>query len=205
MAAIIVDGISASGKSFLLRALKRMSDDSSPNFTKLYLTEHLTERFFEQNLPPRLGIHEHVARILRLAGELQAIKAASPFSSNKNVVTIIIERLFLTLLSRELMNESFFDDHAELLNHVELKSVLLVIPEALIEERIARSMGERNQGWHDYIERLGGLRGATAHFLAQQERMLQANKFLTEYIASEVVEVVDVEMLSDNHLLGRLL
>lgn len=197
MVAVVVDGISASGKSLLLRAIKRASDDIGPNFTKLYLTEHLTERFFERATPSPAEVHAHVARLLRLAASLQAIQSASPFSGNDKVVTIVIERLFLTLLSRELMLETFFDEYAEVFRDVGLKSILLIIPDAAIEGRLARSITERNQAWRDHIDRLGGMPGATAHFRSQQLRMLQANELLSKHMECEIIEVADVGMFSD--------
>jgi hypothetical protein len=205
LTAIIIDGISASGKSILLQGLRLISEERATNFTKLFLTEHLTERFFEKEMPLRSGIHEHVARILRLVGEIQSMQAASPFADNKKILTITIERLFLTLLSRGLMTTDFFSEEAELVKKTDLKNIFLVVPKALIGERIAQSLIHRNQGWRDYIGRLGGLSGAISHFQAQQDTMWRANEALSKHISTEAIEVADLADLSDKNFLEGIL
>lgn len=205
MSAIVVDGISASGKSLLLQGLQRISGESHPNCTKLILTEHLTERFFEKEVPSRAGIHHHVARILRLVNELQSIHAASPFFATPGIVTAMIERLFLTLMSRDLMSIDFFSEHAELVEATALRSVLLIVPEALIKDRIDQSLMHRNQGWRDYINRLGGLSGAALHFHRQQDAMRRANEALSAHIPTQILEIDNPAEIFEDKLLRGIL
>jgi thymidylate kinase len=47
MRGLIVEGVTASGKSTLLRLLQRHLADEHPSRTKLFLSEHYTERILE--------------------------------------------------------------------------------------------------------------------------------------------------------------
>lgn len=205
MTALIIDGISASGKSYLLRALKKHADEERPNFTKVHLTEHLTERFFEGKSLVSTDIENHVVDILNIVERLQRIKRDSPFANNAKVITITIERLFLTLMSRDLMNDEFFARHGDLIKQIDIRSLLLVIPDQLIKARLERSLIERNEGWRSYIAGLGGLSKAVDHFSAQQQRMKRAHSVIDAHLQATIVEVQDVSDLSNSKFLRGLL
>lgn len=205
MSALIIDGISASGKSFLLRALKQKSDQENPNFTKFHLTEHFTERFFEGKIFKKSDIDHHVVKVLTLVKDLQTIKRDSPFDRNIKILTITIERLFLTLMSRNLLSDNFFITHANIFECMDMRSVLLSIPEQIIEARLERSLLERNEGWRSYIVSLGGLARAVDHFKAQQDRMKHAHGIIAAHLPAMIIEVQDVSDLSEPAILGDFL
>jgi predicted ATPase len=205
MSIIVIDGISVSGKSVLLKALQRRVLDLWPNYSKLVLTEHLTERLFERRNASPAQVHLHVARVLRLAAELKAMQAEGPFSDNGAISTIMIERLFLTLMSRGLMTASFFSEHAVLVDSVELKSVFLFVPLDQIKDRIAQSLTHRKAGWIDFIASLGGVEGAAASFEKQQDEMRHLNENLRPYMQTQTIEVADTaELFVDATLDGIL-
>jgi hypothetical protein len=202
--AFVVDGICGSGKSTILRTLQSVLGDDWPNFSKLHISEHLTERFFERVQPTQAAVHDHVARVLRIVCEVQAIHRSSIYATDVRATTITIERLFLTFASRKLLTDRFFREHTDLLSALELKSVLLIVPSELITDRIAETIRHRNQGWSDYIARLGGLSGAVEYFRQQQDAMLRANDMLAVHIPSQTLTVAHPEELTGRELVRRV-
>jgi hypothetical protein len=176
-----------------------------PNYTKLIITEHMTERFFEKASPSVRDVHTHITRILRLVEQMQSIHAAGPFAAQDRILTIIIERLFLTLMSRRLMDADFFVQETDLIAALRIRHFFLVVPKELIEERIARSLPYRSKAWADYVDNLGGLPGAVAHFTAQQASMAEANTLLPDAIERKTLEVTSLEQLKNHALLEELL
>ncbi|CAG9001645.1 MAG: hypothetical protein CENE_03668 [Candidatus Celerinatantimonas neptuna] len=205
MSAVIIDGISGAGKTLLLQGLQRVAQEQVPNYSKLIITEHMTERFFEKVTPSVCDVHTHVARILRLVDQLQLVRAAGPFATHDRILTIAVERLFLTLISRRLMTSDFFVQEAELIASLKLRHVFLVVPDEQIEERIARSLSHRTKAWADYVDSLGGLRGAVQYFSARQTDMTEANAQLPDSITRKTLEIFELEQLKDNELLEELL
>lgn len=180
----------------MLRTLQSMVNDSCPNFTKVYLTEHLTERYFESTSPTVADVHEHVAHVLQVVRDLQSLQRSGPFSANSKMLTITIERLFLTFASRNLLTTDFFVEHSGLIDALELKNLLLVVPNELIVDRIVISMQHRNQGWINYISRLGGVPGAVTHFRQQQDAMLRASDTLAAYMPVYQLIITDLDELT---------
>lgn len=205
MSVVVIDGISASGKSLLLQALQRKALDQRPNFSTLVLTEHLTERFFENRNVSQTQVHLHVARILRVSDELKALQAESPFPEAGKRVTIMVERLFLTLMGRGLMTADFFSEHAALVESTAPQCVLLLVPPGQIEQRIAQTLTHRNTGWCAYIESLGGIERAAEHFERQQDKLLQLNELLSKYVPTHTIQVADTAELTRNAILEKFL
>ena len=205
MSVVIIDGISGSGKSRLLVGLQRLAQQRTPTYTKLFLTEHMTERFFERVNPSIPEVHAHVARLLRVVAEMEAIRAAGPFAQHDRILTMTLERLFLTLMSRGLMTMDFFAEEGELISATRMRHIFLMIPQGLIKDRIARSLLHRTKAWVDYVESLGGLTGAVTHFATQQEVMAEANARLPNTIERMTLEVSELTNLDDETLLEGLL
>lgn len=205
MTTIVVDGISASGKTTLMAALQQRMLDTRRNYSKLVLSEHLTERWLEGGAPDSAAVEAHVARLLRLAADLQQLYSDGPFAGTPQVLSVLIERLFLTLITRGLLAPDFAARQAPLIERVRLHGVLLVVPPAEIEERIAGSLEHRNPKWAEYIASLGGTRSAVDHFALQQQRMIAASDDLRRYMPTQVIEVTGVEVLVASSTLEALL
>lgn len=193
MTTLVVDGISASGKSTLLAALQRHLLDTRPNYTKLLLSEHFTERWLEGR---GADAEAHVSRVLRLVAELRQLQADGPFAGFDQVLCILIERLFLTLITRGLLTPDFVARQSALIDTARLRSVLLIVPPAEIAQRIATSLTHRSGRWVEYVDSLGGAGAAAGHFAQQQDRMLAANEGLGRHMPTRVIEVTDMELLT---------
>lgn len=111
MCITIVDGIPASGKSLYLHSCKRRHLSTNPNYSIHVLTEHFTERFLEKEVPINGLVAAHVLNIISIVKNLQRLHTEGPFSDNKDIQTIYVERLFLTLLSKSLLSMDFFDEN----------------------------------------------------------------------------------------------
>ena len=103
------------------------------------------------------------------------------------------------------MTADFFVQEAELIAATRMRHVFLVVPKELIEERIARSLSHRAKAWADYVDSLGGLPGAVAHFATQQAGMAEANARLPDTIERKTLEVTNLEQLKNHVLLEELL
>lgn len=205
MSIVIVDGISAAGKSLLLQALQRTLIESRPNYAKFFLTEHFTERYFEKGDTSTESVHEHVLRILNILANVQAMHLEGPFSQKQKILTIVVERLFLTLMSRGMLTKEFFDGHGGFIQGLNIKNIFLYVPPDLIAKRIEKSLSHRNAQWHDFVLSLGGVEGAARHFLVQQEKMLALSDALQEFMTTHTVKVANVDVLSQPELLESLL
>lgn len=189
----IIDGVSASGKSIALKEIQKALLEERLNFTKLILTEHLTERFFEDKKPTVSTVSAHVVDILKLVEKIFSIQKNSRFNGNNKVVTVFIERLFLTLMSRELIEESFFSDNEALLTGLDIHHVLLVVPDEHFKNRLESTLERRNKHWTDFINGLGGLNSAIYYFKSQQDQMIKANGSLSKYMRVSLIEIPDVD------------
>jgi hypothetical protein len=122
-----------------------------------------------------------------------------------NVLTIFIERLFLTFASRGLMSMTSLLDHAVSLSRVRTESVLLVIPPDQILERVQISLTHRGAAWAGYIEACGGAAEASGRFKRQQDEMLRLNEKLSPYMRTRTIEVADMQTLQDASVIEGLL
>ncbi|HIP33785.1 MAG TPA: hypothetical protein EYG89_03435 [Bacteroidia bacterium] len=182
MGIIIIDGVSASGKSILLEDVQTKLLKERLKFTKLILSEHLTERYFEDKKPTEKMVSLHIENILELVKNIQNIQDNSQFKDNKKVVSILIERLFLTFMSRGLLNDKFFIEKGSFLEDLNIHQVLLIIPKEDFEYRLESTLERRNKYWLEFINSLGGLTGAISHFSKQQEKMIKASETLNKYM-----------------------
>ncbi|MEI7600735.1 MAG: hypothetical protein WCJ41_15615 [Aestuariivirga sp.] len=205
MSLLIIDGISCAGKSLLLANLQRVAQQGAVNFSKLFISEHLTERVFEGLAPTSSDVRAHTLRLLDVAYGLRSILSDSPFAERPRTLSMVIERLFLTFMSRGLLTLDFFAEHRELLHALAPRHVFLVVPEGEIERRIVDSMERRSPLWANFISSLGGAQTAAHRFATQQAAMASANAALPDTIAKLTFEISDLAFLSDPNFAEKLL
>ena len=193
MSLIIVDGVSASGKSIALKNIQKNLINNTPNFSKLIITEHLTERFFEDKLISKKKVLKHVDTILKNISNFTKIRLNSRFKDKSDVLTIYVERLILTFYSRGLIDSLSIDTLSPLLQELESKHYLLVIPNDSFRDRIESTLIYRNKFWKDYVSSLGGVNGAINYFKEQQDRMIEGSILLSKHIPAKIISIDDVE------------
>ena len=108
MSVFIIDGVSASGKSMFLATIQKQLLEKRQNFSKIILTEHLTERYFEDKEISVEAVNDHVINLLEVIKRISEFQENSRFKGNEKVVSVMVERLFLTLMSRSLLDFDFF-------------------------------------------------------------------------------------------------
>ncbi len=190
MSVVIVDGISASGKTMFIKSVQETLYKECPNYSKLILTEHLTERFFEGKIIKTEDVTKHVLKILEAVALIKSFKEGGRFSDNEKILNIYIERLFLTLMSRGLLDISFFKKNSRLIERLQIKSILLYIPEELILHRLQNTLSHRNERWKNFLLSFGSLEKASLHFLKQQKKMHSLQRKLSPYIETEIIEFI---------------
>lgn len=194
MPVILVDGVSTSGKSVALRKIQSRYAKTIPNYSKLIITEHFTERYFEDKSVSQHAVEKHIQSILNTVVQFKTLQNSSPFAQKTAVLSVYIERLLLTFFSRNLIDENTFDQLANVFSVLDCKHYLLTIPVEHFEARLVSSLTRRNAFWSEYITHtLGGIYKAVIHFQKQQEKMLEGNAILSNYMQTAVITVDDVE------------
>ena len=127
MLILVFDGVSGAGKSVLLNAFQNFLVKERSNYSKVFLCEHLTERYFENKTINKESVEKHVLKILSITKDIQSIQDESRFNKNQKILSIVIERLFLTFMSKDLLDIDFFQKHNEFIQSLDIKSVFLYI------------------------------------------------------------------------------
>lgn len=193
MSVVLIDGVSASGKSVALQNLQRMYAKTLPNYSKWIITEHLTERYFEGKAISEAAVEQHIQSILNAVQHFKALHSGSPFSEKAAVFTVYIERLLLSFYSRNLLQEHTLGHLAKLCSQLEGTHYLLTIPPGKFKERLADTLERRNPLWSAYIHNtLGGLDQAVVHFQKQQDALLRGHAILSKYMKAIVITVDDI-------------
>jgi hypothetical protein len=194
MPVVLVDGVSASGKSIAIKKIQNRYSETVPNFSKLIITEHFTERYFEDKVISQEAVEMHIKSIFEKVISFKELQNSSRFAKKDDILTVYIERLLLTFYSRDIISEITFNHLANAFSMLGCKHYLLTIPTDKFKERLASSLDRRNQFWSEYINnKLGGLDKAVLHFQKQQDSMLEGSELLSKYMKTEVISVDDVE------------
>ncbi len=192
MAIILIDGVSASGKSAALQNLDSVWNKTTPCYSKLIITEHFTERYFEGKHISKATVTQHIESILDTIRQVKQLHDNSPFARKTEILNVYIERLLLTFYSRNLIDEQTISRFAEILSIWNSTHYLLIIPPSKFKVRLADTIERRNAVWKTYInDTLGGIDQAAFHFQAQQEAMLEGHSKLSKYMKTQVITVED--------------
>ena len=194
MPVILVDGVSASGKSIAIKKIQNKYSETVPNYSKLIITEHFTERYFEDKEISEEAVQKHIKSIFDKVISFKELQDSSRFAGKADILTVYIERLLLTFYSRNIINEHTFNHLAEEFSMLDCKHYLLTIPTEKFKERLVSSLEIRNKFWSEYINnKLGGLDKAVIHFQKQQDSMLEGSEILSKYMRTEVIAVDDIK------------
>ena len=171
----IIEGVTAAGKSCLLSALQNLSVTYYPKATKLFISEHFTQRNFEhlcgeENLFS--AVQENLDTTLLVLEEFQGKLNQSKFVQKKTLLQGSIERFYLTYLVEGLINLKLAKEIAVRLKCIRCQQVILKIPPALIEERVFSTVKYRNQDWQEYLDSLGSRKQIVKYFTEWQKKLL---------------------------------
>lgn len=194
MPVVLVDGVSTSGKSIAIKKIQSKYSETIPNYSKLIITEHFTERYFEDKEISEETVKMHIKSIFEKIISFKELQNNSRFAKKDDILSVYIERLLLTFYSRGIIGETTFSNLAETFSMLDCTHYLLIIPLNSFKERLTSSLEIRNQFWSDYIHnKLGGLDKAVLHFRKQQDLMLKGSELLSKYMKTEIILVDDIE------------
>ncbi len=195
----IIEGVSGVGKTRLLGALQAELVRRRPACTKLVLSEHYTERVFEDARARgvvELGeVLAHTKRVVEQIDALFDLEARSKFHGRRGNagIYVLVERFLGSHAAHLWMSErrDLRNDEAAAIQcpYVTLAKygvvplVLHMAPGALTES-ISETRRLRNEAWSAHLDRLGDDAQIRAHFQSWQEHLL---RFYADYVDVPIV------------------
>ena len=202
MRGIILEGISASGKSTILNLIQKRILEERPASTKLFISEHYTQRMLEHELEAHnltsKQVKLHAERIIRNLNVYQSMLDKSKFAERPSGADtfVTIERFLFTFLatqSNKLGPYSVIDVERQLnkLSKMNIRQYLLVLSEEKLKEHISRTLTHRNKQWADYVDKKGGADGIVKESMEWQENFLKLADKYKHSIKTEIIPVKD--------------
>lgn len=184
MKIFIIEGVVASGKTSFLDAFQHYILDKHPKETKLFFSEHFTQRIFEtleKEKKTKSCIH-HFDLLISMLERLHQAHQESHFRENQHLMFVTFERFFLSFLTEGVLNHDIGHHFAQRLMRLGCIQIILQVPEDSLKNRILSTLTHRNDHWKAYIAQLGNINELTDHFLQWQRNLLQQAKSLESTI-----------------------
>jgi hypothetical protein len=204
----IVEGIVASGKTTLLQALQQVLIAQHPARTKIFISEHYTERVLESekasgSLKPDTVLG-HAEAIVQELENLAHWKLNSKFRENTGnaIIDATLERFLgshysnLVLSNRWIIDaadESRIPELYQRLTNLGFSIVILALPEAIIGEAIATTRQFRNAAWCDYLDAIGSDEQIVAYYSHWQQHLLSFYQRYSDCIDTKIFWVDPIE------------
>ncbi|MSS43949.1 hypothetical protein FYJ27_09445 [Anaerosalibacter bizertensis] len=177
MSGVIIEGISASGKSIIFEKLTNR-DWYREKQSKIQLSEYLTERIVE-NIEPTVD-----KRVELLEGYVDILEKVYFNFYNSRFKNTSLERVkpFFILerfhMTHSVEGSSFnaFKDIDNRLNNMNFKLILLMMDENVVKERLIDTFPRRPATWKNYCLSFGGIDGAVEKYVNMQRTLLNFSK-----------------------------
>jgi thymidylate kinase len=198
---LIIEGVTAVGKTAVLGLLQARLAVEWPACTKVLLSEHYTERVLEDRKASRTLTFQdalrHSGEIVSLLEQLNSWKARGKFldKSGNAEILVLVERFFgshvanLRLSLGENLPASTLQDAVSLYKKIAalgLRVVILTIEPALIPAAVADTLDRRNDAWRAYVSTLGDIDAVAAHYQDWQSSLLAFYARLEDRVPIEV-------------------
>lgn len=202
MRGIVLEGVSASGKSTILNLIQKRLLEEYPMSTKLFISEHYTQRMLEHELETQRFNSRHVMlhaeRIIHNLAMYQAMLGRSKFAhrpSNADAF-VTVERFLLTFLATQpdkLKDYSRADikRHFTKLDEMNIRQYLLVISKVRLKEHVNRTLIHRNEQWANYVDEKGGVDGIVSESMEWQDNLLKLADEYKDSIKTKVIPIID--------------
>lgn len=201
MKGIIIDGVSSSGKTSILRHLHSKISEEYPSSTKFFISEHYTERMLEHlkesNKLTGTHVKKHVESIITTFKTFQDMLDSSKFANNPRSADIFVtmERFILThMVSADMENiYTTYEakQHLKILNKMGMKQVILVIPEKNFKEKLMSTLAYRNDAWKNHLCSLGDEQEIVSYYKKWQKDLLSYSKEFGNAIDTLTIEIKD--------------
>ncbi len=212
----IIEGVVASGKTTLIKQLQQILANRYPARTKIYISEHYTERVLEDE-KSRGSITAQVTIDLasKIVKELEGIaawKSESKFCYNQNnaVINSTLERFLgshyanlktMNLWYANSQDESRIINIYNRLSILGFSVVILKLPDSLISQAVASTKLYRNAAWCQYLETIGNDEEVGSYYLNWQNNLFEFYNTLSEQIE---IKILMVDQLHSKHRYGEL-
>ena len=200
MRGLILDGVTAVGKTSVLKHLHDLIDQRHSGTTRLYISEHYTQRVLEdrmerQNLSPT-QLAGHASGIIKQLEYFHRQLAVSKFIQNPTGADayVTVERFLLTYFTadRALLDGYTLrraSSHFRRLARCNIAQIVLVLSDDQLEQNIRSTLVHRNEVWLHYIDRLGGIEAAISSLQASQKRLRELSNMFKRVIPTTELSV----------------
>lgn len=203
MKGIILEGVSAIGKSTILKGLQEKINDAHPNSTKFYISEHYTQRMLEHILErdelEAEHVRQHLNLIIKNLSLYQRMLDDSKFAERPSGAQayVTIERFLFTYLmmdddamktrySKRVANRQF-----KAMQDLHLNQYLLVASRSKIRANIEDTLSRRNDAWAAYVETKGGVDAIADTSFNWQGKMVALAEKYQKYLPTIIIQVDD--------------
>ena len=212
----IIEGVVASGKTTFIKELEHIFANRHPARTKVFISEHYTERVLENEKAKRsLTAQATIDLASRIVEELEGIaawKSESKFCHNQGnaVIDSTLERFLgshyanlkiINLWHSNSQDESRIIDIYNRLEILGFSVVILKLPDSLISQAVASTKLYRNAAWCQYLETIGNDEEVGSYYLNWQNKLLEFYNTLSEHIE---IKILMVDPLHSKHRYGEL-
>lgn len=201
MKGIVIEGVSAIGKSTILQGIQQKVNEAYPNSTKLYISEHYTQRMLEHLLEKNelesVTIRKHVDRVIKNVKMYQDMLDQSKFSAHPSGAQafVTVERFLFTYLmmsdnalrtpySRRTAARQF-----KAMMDLNFTQYLLVASPSKLKDNISKTLTHRNDAWASYVASKGGVDTITETSLNWQKNMVELSNQYKKYLPTRIIEV----------------
>lgn len=205
MSVNIIDGVSTSGKSVVLKKMQLFLWKELPEKSKWFITEHFTLRYFKKKAITPKAVTDHIKKLFNNILEFKKIQADSIMINKPDLLTVCIERLLLSFYSRNHIGEEAFKELAELFDKLDTVHYLLKIPDDKFEQHLTSSLIHRRNDWRLHIESLGGIEKAIPFYKNRQDKMIEGHYLLSKYSKTQIITLEDTNTDFLNHVISSKL
>ena len=201
---LIIEGVVASGKTTFIKELQHILDNRHPARTKVYISEHYTERVLEnEKAKGSLTAQSTIDLASKIVEELESIaswKTESKFSQNQGnaVIDSTLERFlgshYANLKTLNLWHSTSQDESRiiDIYNRLEILGfsvVILKLPDSLIGQAVASTKLNRNTAWCQYLETIGNDEEVGSYYLNWQNKLFEFYHTLSDHIEIKILMV----------------
>lgn len=210
MKGIILEGVSASGKSTILNLIQKRIIEEYPSSTKFFISEHYTQRMLEHEAEAEALTSElvkrHVEKIIRNLNTYQTMLDRSKFATRPSGAEafVTIERFLFTFLatqSNHLEDYLAIDIEHQLnkLSKMNIRQYILTLSKERLKEHIDRTLTHRNAQWADYVYKKGGVDGIVEQSMKWQGNLVELVDKYKHVIDTKIIPIKDwnYEMIAD--------
>lgn len=172
-----------------------------PHATKLFISEHYTQRMLEHALENHTlnsqMVKEHIDKLIGCLQLYQSMLNESKFALSPSGAEafVTIERFLLTFLathSREFLKDYSLEKAKAQLNKLGMMNInqyILVLSKDRLRKHLQRTLTHRNDKWIAYLAANGGLDKMVDESMKYQDNLLRLSEVLQQSIPTRIIEI----------------